>query len=151
MKIMKMLLPLTFLLISAPSFATNASLTKTATPSVIVVTTGGGVGLATFFTSSADFPGTLLTKTKTLLGIDWQTTLYPNNPNETVQLCYFLPYTGNPVGCVPITKNSSGTVSNFNNQVFGLGTEVTIRHTVTGGPAPAIPSSHDTVTFRYSY
>ena len=85
MKFMKILLPLVFVLASAPSFAVDAAITKTASPGVIIVT-NGGTGLAQFNILSANFPSGTLSKTKTLLGIDWQTTLYPNNPGETVQL-----------------------------------------------------------------
>jgi hypothetical protein len=150
MKIIKMLLPFFLLLISAPGFAVTASITKTATPSVVIVTTGG-VGLSTFFTSYSDFPSGTAFKPKSLLGIDWQTTSYPNNPNELVELCYFLPYTANPVRCDRITRNSSGTDIGFNQQTFGLGVEVMIRHSTNGGPQPAYPAGRDTVTFRYSY
>ena len=136
MKFMKILLPLVFVLASAPSFAVDAAITKTASPGVIIVT-NGGTGLAQFNILSANFPSGTLSKTKTLLGIDWQTTLYPNNPGETVQLCYYRPYSSTEVGCTTILRNSSGTVSNFNTQPFGPGAKVIIRH--------------DTVTFRYSY
>jgi hypothetical protein len=150
MKFMKILLSLIFLVISAPSFATNASFTKTATPGVIIIT-NGGTGLATFFASSTDFPSGALTKPKTLLGIDYTTTLYPNNQPENVKLCYYRPYTGTYVGCVVILPNSSGTITTFNNQLFDVGTEVVIFHSLVGGPQPASPAGKDTVTFRYSY
>ena len=45
MKFMKILLPLVFVLASAPSFAVDAAITKTASPVVIIVT-NGGTGLA---------------------------------------------------------------------------------------------------------
>lgn len=96
MKFMKILLPLVFVLASAPSFAVDAAITKTASPGVIIVT-NGGTGLAQFNILSANFPSGTLSKTKTLLGIDWQTTLYPNNPGETVQLCYYRPYSSTEV------------------------------------------------------
>ena len=150
MKFMKILLPLVFVLASAPSFAVDAAITKTASPGVIIVT-NGGTGLAQFNILSANFPSGTLSKTKTLLGIDWQTTLYPNNPGETVQLCYYRPYSSTEVGCTTILRNSSGTVSNFNTQPFGPGAKVIIRHLANGGPQPAYPAGQDTVTFRYSY
>lgn len=150
MKFKKKLLPLALLLISAPSFAVDAQITKSASPGVVIVT-NGGVGQAAVFASSSDFPAGTLSKTKTLLGIDWQTTWYPNNPGETVQLCYYRPYSATAVGCVPIIRNASGTVTNFNNQPFGAGVEVMIRHSLNGGPQPASPAGRDTVTFRYRY
>lgn len=153
MKFMKLAIPAALLMFAASEAtlaATTASFTKTAAPRVVLVTTGG-VGSAAFFASSTDFPAGTLSKPKTLLGINWQTTLYPNNPNESVDLCYFRPYAGTPVACVPINRNSSGTALNFNNEPFGLGVEVMIRHWTNGGPQPAYPAGRDTVTITYSY
>ena len=150
MKFMKALLPLVIVLASAPSFAVDAVITKTASPGVIVVT-NGGTGLAQFGLLSAYFPSGTSLKTKTLLGIDWRTTQYPNNPAETVQLCYHRPYSSTAVGCTVIARNASGTTSVFNSQLFGPGARVIIRHFANGGPQPAYPAGQDTVTFRYRY
>jgi len=149
-KTIKILLPLIFVLISTPSFAVNGTIAKTAAPGVVVVTTGG-VGTAYFNVLSADFPSGALSKTKTLQGVDWTTTSYPNHPLERVELCYYRPYTANPVACRPIAPNSSGTEPGFNNQTFGAGSQVTIRHWMNGGPQPASPAGRDSVTIRYSY
>lgn len=151
MKFMKTLLPLVLVLASASSFAVDAAITKTASPGVIVVT-NGGTGLAQFGLLSAYFPTGTSLKTKTLRSINWQTTFYPNHPNETVELCYYRPYSSTAVGCVPINPpHSSGIVNNFNSQPFGPGARVIIRHYVNGGPQPASPAGLDTVTFNYSY
>lgn len=148
--ITKRLLPLLFVLASAPSFAINASITKTGKPPIVAVSTGGS-GSTRLYISSSDFPAGTLSMSKTLLGIDWTTTSYPSSPNETVQLCYYRPYTANPVACHAITRNSTGTDIGFNNQTFAPGVEVEIRHTINGGPQPTSPAGTDSVTFRYSY
>ena len=150
MNIMKMLLSLSFLLISAPSFAVNASFTKSASPGFVSVT-NGGIGIAGFYAASTSFPSGTLNMPKTLLGIDWRTTLYPNNPAETVDICYYRPYTRIPVGCVPISRDSSGTITSFNNQLFDMGSEIRIFHYINGGPCCAFPAGKDTVTIHYSY
>lgn len=152
MKFMKLAIPAALLMIasSGTALAVNGSIAKTASPGVVVVTTGG-VGTAYFNVLSANFPSGTLSKTKTLQGIDWTTTSYPNNPGETVELCYYRPYTANPVACHPIGRNSSGTDTGFNTQSFGAGSQVTIRHSMNGGPQPASPAGKDSVTIRYSY
>lgn len=88
---------------------------------------------------------------KTLQGIDWSTTSYPNNTGETVELCYYRPYNSNPVSCTAILPNSSGTLTTYNGQSFGNGARVIIRHRVQGGQQPGYPAGSDTVTYRYSY
>lgn len=150
MKSIKGLLPFIFLLASVPSFAVTAQITKSATPSAVIVTIAGS-GSAYFGLLSADFSSVARSATKTLQGIDWTTTSYPSNSTETVQLCYYRPYIGTPVDCHQITPNSSGTDNLFNNQQFGVGAEVEIRHLFNGGPAPAYPAGKDSVTIRYSY
>lgn len=151
--IKKTLLTLALFSIATQGFAaTTASITKTASPPVVIVTTGGGTGISFFNVLSADFPSGTLSKPKTLLGIDWKTTYYPNN-TETIQLCYYKPYQSTAAGCVnPIAPNSLGTITTFNAQQFGAGASVRIIHTVTG-PQPAYPVAQgkDSVTFRYSY
>ena len=100
---------------------------------------------------SSDFPSGTGNKTKTLQGIDWSTTSYPNNTGETVELCYYRPYNSNPVSCTAILPNSSGTLTTYNGQSFGNGARVIIRHRVQGGQQPGYPAGSDTVTYRYSY
>lgn len=143
-------LALALAMASSYSYAIDATITKTVTPNVIIVVTGG-TGLAQFNLLSGDFPSGTLSKPKTLQGIDWNTTLYPNNTGETVELCYYRPYASTPVGCTNILPNASGTVTAYNNQTFGPGAKVIIRHQVQGGQQPGYPAGSDTVTFRYSY
>jgi len=100
---------------------------------------------------SSDFPSGTLNKKKTLREIEWNSTCYPNNTGETVELCYHRPYTTVPVGCIKINPNSSGRTNAFNNQPFGLGTDVFIRHHIQGGQFPGAPAGKDSVTFYYSY
>lgn len=147
----KLLAIFPLVLASSYSHAVDDFITKTVTPDVIIVVSNGS-GLAQFGLNSGDFPSGTGTKTKTLKGIDWSTTSYPNNNNESVELCYYRPYSSvTPVDCVPISQNSSGTVNNFNYQNFGPGAKVIIRHRVQGGQQPGYPAGSDSVTFRYSY
>lgn len=147
---MKKLFLIPLLLASSYSYAIDATITLTAKPSNIIVTTPGS-GMAHFSLISSNFPSGTGLKTKTLQGIDWSTTSYPNNTGEQVELCYWRPYNSTNQTCVPILPNSSGTVTVFNNESFGPGAGVLIRHTVTGGQAPGYPAGSDTVTYRYSY
>lgn len=147
---MKKLLALFLILASSYSYATDATITKTVKPDNIIVV-NNGTGLAQFGLLSTDFPSGTGNMTKTLQGIDWNTTYYPNNTGETVELCYYRPYNSNPVSCTDILPNSSGTLTTYNSQTFGNGAKVIIRHRVQGGQQPGYPAGTDTVTFRYSY
>jgi hypothetical protein len=146
---MKRLLALALALVSSYSYAVDAYITKVDAPDNVVVVPG--TGLAQFSLITSNFPSGTGLKTKTLQGIDWSTTSYPNN-TEWVELCYYRPYNNTaPVGCEVISASSSGTVNTFNSQSFGPGASVIIRHHVLSGQKPAYPAGTDTVTFRYSY
>lgn len=150
-KMKKLLVALPLVLASSYSYAVDAVITKTVKPDNIIVV-NGGAGLAQFGLSSTDFPSGTGTKTKSLKKIDYSTTNYPNNTDETVELCYYRPYSSvTPVGCKPISPNSTGTVTDFNSQSFGPGAKVIIRHRVQGGQQPGYPAGKDTVTIHYSY
>ncbi|WP_124356216.1 hypothetical protein [Pseudomonas synxantha] len=147
---------LVFLLIGitfSPSGVVNAEekmISKTVTPTVINVISIGGTGLAIFSLSPSDFPAGSFGVPKQLLGIDWNTTSYPENIKESVELCYSRPYNTAQRTCVPIWPGSSGTSTDFNDQPFGQGAGVTIKHHVLGGGARlGYPAGSDTVTVRY--
>lgn len=146
---MKKLLPVALIAVSASCFAIDASLTKSAVPRNIIL--AGIPSSSRLNPLASDFPSGSLNKTKTLLGLDYQTTSYPGNTGETIKMCYYLPYTSTAVGCVDIQPNSSGTVNVFNDKKFGDGVQVEIRHNVTGGTFPGVPAGQDRVTFRYRY
>ncbi|WP_248749265.1 hypothetical protein [Pseudomonas sp. MWU15-20650] len=140
----------------AACFANNVTRAETVTkvlkPDNIVVLSNGGVGLAQFYLLSTDFqPGTLTHPWK-LQGIDWNTTSYLQSVGERVQLCFYPPFNSvTPVGCDDIQPNSSGTVSTFNDERFGNGTKVIIRHTITGSREPVSrPAGNDTLIFRFN-
>lgn len=149
--ISKILLSSLFVLASAQSFAINAQITKSKTPPVITVTTGGAQASSRFPLVSSDFPAGTSSLKKTILGIDWTATSYSTALGETVELCYYRAYTATPIACHPIVKNSSGTDTGFNSEAFGLGVQIDIRHKITGGPQPSSPAGPDSITIRYSY
>lgn len=132
------------------AYAIDRSITKTQTPDpVLVISNNAGVGLAFFNLATSDFPSGTLPYPKQLLGVDWKTTYYPQSISESVELCYYRPYSSEK-NCVAINPNSSGTLSDFNGEAFNHGSRVTIGHTVLGGVPPyARPAGVDSVTFRY--
>ena len=139
-----------FLLPYGAVCAEEKVISKTVTPSVINVISIGGTGLAVFYLSHAYFPAGSFGVPKQLLGIDWSTTSYPENIKESVELCYSQPYNGAQQTCVPIWPGTSGTLTNFNDQRFGQGARITIKHHVLGGGARVgYPAGSDAVTVRY--
>ncbi|WP_248732113.1 hypothetical protein [Pseudomonas sp. MWU13-2517] len=136
-------------------FALERVIPKTSAPgSVLVLSTSDvdpGYGTASFFVSTWDIPEDTLSDTKQLLEIQWRTTYYPQSSREEVKLCYYRPYSSQET-CAVIYPNTSGTLSDFNDQAFDHGSRVTIRHSVWGGIPPlAHPAGVDSVTFRYRY
>lgn len=147
---------LVFLLIGMTLFpygavcAEEKMISKTVTPTIINVISIGGTGLAIFGLSPSDFPAGSFGVPKQLLGIDWSTTSYPENIKESVELCYSPPYNTAQQTCVPIWPGSSGTLTVFNDQPFGQGASLTIKHHVLGGGARlGYPIGSDAVTVRY--
>jgi len=138
-------------IVSTTALATDATITKTASPGTMLVLSNGGVSMSQFGLISSDFPSGTGTKTKTLSGIEWQTTWYPEAIKETLELCYFRPYSSAEVGCKEIQPNSSGTINDFNNQRFGNGAKVIIYHEAEDGSRILYPAGQDVVTYRYSY
>lgn len=59
--------------------AADGKISKVVKPDIIIVPEGGGTGLSQFFLSHEDFPRNARLRKKTLKGIDWSTTSYPNN------------------------------------------------------------------------
>ena len=131
------LLALSLILASSYGYAIDATITKTDSPDIIIVV-NNGTGLAQFGLISSDFPSGTGNKTKTLQGIDWSTTSYPNNTGETVELCYYRPYNSNPVSCTAILPNSSGTLTTYNGQSFGNGARVINSPPCAGRPAAGL-------------
>jgi hypothetical protein len=136
-------------------FAAEHSIPKTTAPGAILILSNSdvdpGVGFATFSVLYPDIPEGTLLDPKQLLEIRWNTTYYPQTLSEIVELCYFRPFSSQR-SCERVTPNSSGTSMFFNDQPFGHGSKVEIRHTVLGGVRPyARPAGADSVTFRYRY
>lgn len=153
MKFSKYILALALGLASLSSFATDATITKSVSPgSSSVVPTATLAIMSMYY---GDFPSGTSSATKTITSIDWSTTHYPNNPGETVELCYTRPNQSNPIACMNVLPNSSQTgVTSFNSYLFGNGAQFMFRHKLpAGGTKPALPATGgvDTIVIRYSY
>lgn len=138
---------------SGEVFALERLITKTSAPgSVLVLSTSNedpGFGSTSFYVNTADIPTGTLTDPKQLLEIQWRATYYPQSIKEEVKLCYYRPYSSQE-NCAVIYPNTSGTLTDFNDQAFNHGSRVIIRHSVWGGIPPlAHPAGVDSVTFRY--
>ncbi|BBP75311.1 hypothetical protein ACW9IK_09890 [Pseudomonas gingeri] len=145
---MKKLLSLALLLASTPTFATDASITKSAKPPSMF----SYINTATSIhrTSFADFTHPI-NLTMKLKSIRWSTTLFPDAINERIQLCYFEPYSTTAIDCQAITPNSAGTTNKFNEKRFGHGVKVYLTHISDDLKNPAHPVGEDSITFEYSY
>ncbi|TFF13448.1 hypothetical protein EXW72_01055 [Pseudomonas sp. BCA14] len=140
---------------SEDTFASEWSISKTMTPGSVLVLSNSTIdpatGFSVFYIISADIPAGTLIDPKQLLEIQWKTTYYPQSTQEDVHLCYSRPYSSQE-NCERIYPNSSGTLSTFNDQAFGNGSRVKIKHSVLGGTPPLNrPAGVDSVTFRYRY
>lgn len=137
------------------AFAAEAVITKSMAPGPILILSNSNdepsVGFSRFNVSPSDISGEVNLKQKQLLSIQWSTTYYPQTLSDKVELCYYRPYSSER-SCEPIRPNSSGSIEGFNDQLFGRGSTVEIRHRVLGGMRPyARPAGVDSVTFRYRY
>lgn len=132
-------------------FAVEKVIVKTKTPPAIIVVTKGGSAMSQFSLLSAEFPNQSSFKSKKLKGIAWRSTSYPQSFGETVELCYHRPYSIHPMSCTALTPNASGVLVKYNNERFGAGVKVIIRHRVVGGgPRVSYPQGSDSLTFTYS-
>ena len=147
---MKKTLVITLALLSVNSFAADEFISKSAVPTRIVVAKDG-VGLAQFSMMSFDFPGSHRFAPKKLKGISWRTTYYPDNLNETVQLCYTKPAGSGYDDCRYISPNSSGDMDDFNKYSFDKYARFTFRHEVKGGKNQGAPAGEDSIVVHYSY
>ncbi|MDO4683169.1 MAG: hypothetical protein Q4B17_10340 [Lautropia sp.] len=148
---MKYVAAIIFSMLSVSVQAGDVSIYKEGKPTSVFILdgTGKGSGTSRFYLISTDFPRGTLSKMKTLKSIYWKTTYYPNNTGEKVRLCYIRPYSTREEGCVSISPNSSGSVTNFNNYKFGNGAGVNIRHEVTGGDKFGRPAGKNFIIFNY--
>ena len=147
---MKKTLAITIALLSANSFAADNIITKSAAPTRIVVAKAG-TGLGQFPLMSFDFPGSHRFAPKKLKGVSWRTTYYPDNLNETVQLCYTKPAGSGYDDCRKISPNSSGDMDDFNQYGFDRDARFTFRHMVKGGKNQGAPAGKDSIVVHYSY
>ena len=140
--------------ISAPALATTGSLTKTGTaPTVDLLSTGTApVALTSLIVVSTDFPSGTSSKTKTLTKVSYSAAAYTAATTESLQLCYYRPYTAAAAKCIDITPGSTSSTTDFNSYTFGNGSELQFRHTVTGAASAHLsPSRKESVTAEYSY
>lgn len=148
---MKKMIAFALVLVSVNSVAAEKFLAKSATPSRIVVAKAG-VGLAQFSVMSQDFPRPhVFLAAKKLKSISWETTYFPDNLNEVVEICYFQALSTKPDHCEEIQKNSSGATEEFNSFIFDRHVRVIIRHSVKGGKNNGTPAGVDKIVMHYSY
>ncbi|HEX8595415.1 MAG TPA: hypothetical protein VF682_19400 [Pseudomonas sp.] len=147
---MKKTLAITVALLSANSFAADNIISKSAVPTRIVVAKAG-TGLGQFPLMSFDFSGSHRFAPKKLKGISWRTTYYPDNLNETVQLCYTQAGGSGYDDCRDISPNSSDSTECFNKYSFDKYARFTFRHEVRGGKNQGAPAGEDSIVIHYSY
>lgn len=137
------------------AFAVDGVLSKTMAPGPVLILSNANVspsvGFSRFSILALDIPAEARLVPRQLLGIRWSTTYYPGTLNEMVDLCYYRPFSSERE-CKRISPNSSGELTEFNDQPFGHGSVVEIRHSILGGSPPyARPAGVDSVTYRYRY
>jgi len=147
---MKKTIVITIALLSTSSFAADNFISKSAVPTRIVVAKAG-IGLGQFPIMSFDFPSDHRFAPKQFKGISWRTTYYPENMNETVQICYTKPGSYNYDDCKDISPNSSGDIMEFNKYSFDRNARITFRHKVRGGRNHGAPAGEDSIVVHYSY
>jgi len=147
---MKKTIVITLALLSANSFAADNFINKSAVPTRIVVAKAG-IGLSQLSMMSFDFPKDHRFAPKKLKRISWRTTYYPENMNETVQICYTKPGSFNYDDCQDISPNSSGDMMEFNKYSFDRNATITFRHEVRGGRNQGAPAGEDSIVVHYSY
>ena len=137
------------------AFAVDGVVSKTMAPGPVLILSNANVspsvGFSRFSILALDIPAEARLAPRQLLGVRWSTTYYPQTLNERVELCYYRPFSSDR-DCREIRPNSSGELTDFNDQPFGHGSIVDIRHYVLGGSPPyARPAGVDSVTYLYRY
>lgn len=147
---MKTLFAVALAFVAVNGFAAEGSITKSVKPPRVNI---GWDGIATsrFFISTREFPGAMLAAPKKLKSIQWETTHFPDNTGEEVDICYLQPGRIDPDDCVVVHPNSSGVVEEFNSLKFDWHTEVWIRHKTTGGKNSGASAGMDKIVINYSY
>ncbi|WP_017127704.1 hypothetical protein [Pseudomonas gingeri] len=147
---MKKLLSLSLLLASTSTFATDASITKSAKPPSMFSYINTGTSTHRILLADFAHPTNVTMKLK---NIRWSTTYFPDAINERVRLCYFEPYSNTEVetDCQFINPNSTGSINRFNGKKFGHGAKIHITHISEDLEKPAHALGEDAITFEYSY
>lgn len=141
-------------LTSIPVLAATNAITKTATAkSITVLSNGTGLtGSTSFEVSVTDFPSGTRAAPKTLTSLAYTIAAYPEALTDTVQLCYYRPYSTSPSLCKIVTPGSTSTTTDFNKFQFNGGSKVAIIHDTTGAAGSQLkPSRQESVTYTYSY
>ncbi len=143
------------LLMGHPVFAAESTVSKSAAPGPVLILSNANIdpsiGFSRFNISHSDIPRDASLKPKELLEIRWNTTYYPQTLNDSVELCYYRPFSSTR-SCETIFPNSSGVILRFNDQPFGPGSIIDIRHSVLGGSPPyARPAGVDSIILKYRY
>ncbi|WP_152490367.1 hypothetical protein [Dickeya oryzae] len=141
-------------IVSHPSQAATGSITKTSAAQVKLIYSDGttSMGLSAMYAASTDFPPGTLNKPKKLTRISDEIAAYPGAYTDKVQLCYFQSYQASPTRCISVPSGTSGTTTQFNDLEFALGTQMQIRHDITGQPGNSLqPSRKESIRWDYSY
>lgn len=149
---MKIIITLALLAFSVNGFSAEKIFAKSVKPPR-VVTAKAGYATSRFSFLSTDFrePRELFNADKKITSVYWQSTYFPENLNERVQICYLQPYRVDPDHCIDIEPNSSGITEEFNSFRFGMGAAITIQHRVSGGKNSSYAAGKDAIVVNYSY
>ncbi|BBI92927.1 hypothetical protein SSYM_0464 [Serratia symbiotica str. Tucson] len=103
-------------MVSLPTSAATNSISKTAAAKMFTVLSDGrGMPAITFFIlSPSNFSSATVNKPNTLSSVAYSIAAYPVSLTDTVQLCYYRPYTAAPSLCRGVTSGSTSATPDFN-------------------------------------
>ncbi|WP_145916163.1 MULTISPECIES: hypothetical protein [Dickeya] len=145
---------ITTVIVTPPSPAATGSITKSSSAQIKFIYSDGttSMGLSAMYATSTDFPSGTLNTPKKLARVSYEIAAYPGAYTDKVQLCYFQSYQTSPTRCISVPSGTSGTTTQFNDLRFDLGTQMQIRHDITGRPGNNLqPSRRESVRWDYSY
>lgn len=141
---MKRLLPAALLFVSVAGVAGEFSYTKSVMPPSIIKP-GSGTATSMHTMPFQGYPRGAYGISR-LASVSWNTTFFPTNTGETVELCV---QTWRVIDCRPIAPNAAGNTP-FN-VPFEISTQVLVRHSTTHGPRGSRPAGRNTVTLHFKY
>ncbi|WP_183132068.1 hypothetical protein [Pseudomonas syringae group genomosp. 3] len=144
---MKNIVPLVLLLVSAASQAADYSVTTTRTPTTI-----NGPNHNAFSRHQlrlADYPQGAANKSR-LRKLSWTATTFPQSNGEEARIC-FRSEGVHESGCIQIDPGMPGDTDHFNGLGFSYASDVLIKHKAKDGPWQSKPAGPETVTFHLTY